>query len=176
MDRRHFLTSPIALLAAGCASQLKLPNHSPDAPLPTGSALLVTRILLADAVPGASQRPEASLSLIDEKNFLVSSAIVPLSTGENFRVMALPAGNYSWRGIYMGTSHAEFKGKLPFKLLSGTACYVGDLDFLIDWSNRTYRLAVRDRFRIAQSRYEDQYSQLSKSAPLVSSLTQDYRT
>lgn len=176
MNRRHLLGFPLAFIATGCASQLTLPNLSPDSDLPDGSALLVTRIVLTDAVPGVSQRPEASLSLIGEKNLLVSSAVVPLSTGENFRAIVLPAGNYNWRGLYMGTSHAEFRGRLPFKLLKNSACYVGDLDFQVDWSNRTYRLAIRDRFRIAQGRYEDQYRKLAQSVPLTPSLTQDFRT
>ncbi|MGM9485912.1 hypothetical protein [Ideonella sp. YS5] len=175
MQRRTVLSAPLCLTAFGCASALKLPNIDPDATLPAGHGLLVTRALLSDASPGMSQRPDVSITLIDVTNLTVASAILPLSPGENFRAIALPAATYTWRGIYLGTYSSEFRGKLPFKIEAGKACYVGDLDLQIDWRYKTYKLAVKDRSRIAQSRFEAEYPKLAGNLPFEVSLATDLR-
>jgi hypothetical protein len=122
MRRRTAVSVPLLVSGIGCASPLRLPNIDADAALAVGSGLLVTRVLLTDEVPGFTQRPEVQITLIDEKNLLIASAILPLTPGENFRVIALPTGSYTWRGIYLGTYSAEFRGRLPFKIAAGTAC------------------------------------------------------
>lgn len=175
MGRRQVLTLPLALAASGCASQLRLPDFGADASLAPGTGLLITRIISMDPAPGMAQRPDASLTLIDESNFTMASAILPIQPGENFRVISLPAGSYTWRGLYLGTFYSEFRGKLPFKVTANTATYIGDVDLQIDWYAKTYRLAVRDRSRIAQARYEEQYPRLAKSVPFEVALARDLR-
>lgn len=106
---------------------------------------------------------------------MVSSAVIPLEPGENFRVIALPPGRYSWRGLYLGSYSSEFRGKLLFDLRADTADYVGDLDLTIDWAAKTYRLAISDRSRLAKARYESEFPVAAKSFPFATSMTEDKR-
>jgi hypothetical protein len=176
MQRRTILTAPLCLSTFGCASMLKPPNVAPDATIPPGHGLLVTRVLLSDTVPGASQRPDVSITMIDERNLTVASAIIPLSPGENFRVIAMPAATYTWRGIYLGTYSSEFRGKLPFKVIAGSACYIGDVDLQVDWRYKTYKLAIKDRSRVAKSRFETEYPKLASTTPFEVLVATDLRT
>src|SRR5689334_17429426 len=81
MKRRTVLAAPLCLTTFGCASVLKLPNIDPNASLPAGHGLLVTRVLMSDLSPGLAQHPDVSITLIDVTNLTVASAILPLNPG-----------------------------------------------------------------------------------------------
>ena len=175
MQKRTLLLLFVSTALAGCASALKLPNIAPNSLPEKGSALLVARIIVKDTAPGFTSRPPVSITLIDQQNLIVASAILPLEAGENFRVISLPPGNYSWRGIYLGTYSSEFRGKLLFSLAENTATYVGDIDLTIDWSTKKYALKVADRSRIAKYRYESGFPAAASALPFTTSVIRDLR-
>ena len=175
MQKKTFLLFLVSTVLAGCASALKLPNIGANSLPEKGSALLVTRIILRDAVPGYTNRPPVSIALIDQQNLTVASAILDLELGENFRVISLPPGNYSWRGIYLANYYSEFRGKLLFGLAPNSATYVGDIELTIDWSTKKYGLKVVDRSHIANSHYTSEFPAAAGTLPLTTTLVQDLR-
>jgi hypothetical protein len=171
--KRTLLFLLASIFLASCAN-LRLPDISNTDPPTTGNGILLTRIILEYEPQGV---PAVWITIIDQSNIEISSAIIPLEGGENFRAIELPPGHYSWRGIYLGGGYSsEFRGKLLFDVVANQANYVGDIDLSIDWETRKYRLNVVDRSRIAKDRYESEYPVAAQGFPFVTAITEDRRS
>ena len=163
----------LSIMLTGCASALKLPNIGANSLPEKDHALLVTRINLS--TPGYANLRPLYITLINQQNLTVVSAIIELEPGMNFRAISLPPGNYSWRGLYLGSYVSEFRGKLLFNLAPDSATYVGDLDLTIDWNTSKYGLKVVDRSEFVKSRYEVEFPVAAATLPLTTALVQDLR-
>jgi len=173
MKRREFIVAPLALACTGCVTALTLPNAPHDAKLKKNESLMITR-LRGPAYVNADYKP--AITIINQRNLTVASAIFPIRSGDNLHVIVLPAGDYSWRGIYIATRYAEFRGKMPFELTAGSACYVGDLDIDIRGSSDRYALEVHNRVDEVKQMFAVRYPELSDTLPFIEAITKDWRT
>lgn len=154
---------------------MKLPDIAKTETVSDGNGLFITRIIFRNACSGPSKAPPVSITIIDQNNLTVASALLPIKACENFRVIQLPPGRYSWRGIYIGTYYAEFRGKLLFDIIANKANYVGDINLVIDLENMKYSLKVVDQSRIVNSLYETKYPVAAKALPFITEITEDNR-
>lgn len=178
VNRRAVLVSMLGSSLAGCADWGKLPDLAADRLPAKGNALLVARINLRDeALAAPGRQPKAAISLADERNRVLASAVIDLALGTNFRVIELPAGEFSWYLLYEGTASASLRERLVFTLAPDRATYVGDLDIEIDWGmgGRRYALDVVDRRDEAESRFRVACPAAAAALPLVTSIPRDHR-
>jgi hypothetical protein len=174
MNRRQALIAPVCLLSVGCASKYTLPDAAPDLVLGKKDGLLITR-LRAESVPANTMPTGAAITIINQAHLTIVSAILPVVPGETLRVLALPAGAYSWRGMYIGEYYSEFRGKMPFNIFAGAACYIGDLDIGIEWSSKRYKMEIQNRAAVAKSLYESRYPRFAQSLPFRETVATDLR-
>jgi hypothetical protein len=161
------------LAVSGCA--VKRRNIQDAQAIPDGSGVIVARVVLKEQ--NVSMRhDDIELTAIKDSNLTVASLIVDVQSGETFRVMTLPAGEYTWRGFYVGTKHSEFRGLLPFEVKPGKVNYIGDIVISINWDDPWhYGMRVMANPPAAESYMRRVYPQLTARYPLVASLTVDKR-
>jgi hypothetical protein len=106
-----------------------------------------------------------------ESHSLVSSAVLNISSGENFRVITLPAGDYTWRGIYAGNRYREFNGRYAFKIVAGAINYIGDMYIDFDQNMSKFRLSFEDHGPEAWQRFKESYPALATSCTFTSDLS-----
>lgn len=156
----------ITLVAlSSCASPF-VPNVKDSIALENNQGILVANI--------ASNYNDFRISIKNKKN-LVASAVFVIKAGNDFRVISLPAGDYSWSGIYLDNLYSEFQEKMNFTVKAGKVSYIGDLLIHIDVASKKYRLEVRDNSSAAKLNLTQQYPNLSKAYPFTTSLTIDSR-
>lgn len=149
------LLAMVAIHLPGCATS----NLSRDtARLESQDGVLVTNI-----ITNAGGYKLA----IRENHSLVSSAVLEISSGANFRVIVLPAGNYSWRGIYAGTDYREFNGKYSFKIVAGAVNYIGDMYIDFASSLRQFEISFEDHRLEALQHFKESYPALAASCPFT---------
>ncbi|MHA6205658.1 hypothetical protein ACXU4B_14635 [Dyella soli] len=174
MAIRHYLLAALAALAlSGCG--IKRTNIPDTASMPQGSGVMVARVVFVQR-NAAGDEPAPALTAIKTTNLTVASLILDLHPGENFTVMSLPAGNYTWRGLYVGRRNSEFRNRLPFEIQAGKINYVGDIVVTLDWNDLTrYGMRVRSNLAASETYVHEVYPQLSGHYPMVASLTEDDR-
>jgi len=123
-----------------------------------------------------------TISIINLDNAILPSAVISVRPGENFRVMSLPAGRYSWRGIYLENNSSEFRGRYNFEIKAQSVNYIGDL--LIEVDKKTlhktlyqtalkYTMVFIDHGDETSQYLQKAYPQLSSSHDFVRNLTTD---
>jgi hypothetical protein len=160
--RSLLLVVAVSVMALACASA----NVRDTPSLAGGQGIVVTNIV--------SNSGDYTVSIIDKTNLVVPSATLKVLPGENFRVIALPAGNYSWRGIYLNEGNfVEFREWLDFTVNAGEINYVGDLIIDIDRARKTGRLSVRDDGAGAEQRMRHEYPKLYGTYRFTKNITVD---
>jgi len=171
--RRFAILAMAAVVLFGCGIQRLNIRDTPT--IPDGSGVIVARVILNDRNAPANH-PYMQVTAMKQSKLLVVSLMVTLLSGENFSVMTLPAGKYSWVGIYMGSKHSAFRGQLPFEVKPGKINYIGDLVISMDWSNAShYGLRVGANQDRAEKYMKVVYPELTSHYPMVASLTVDQR-
>lgn len=99
---------------------------------------------------------DITVSLIHEDGAEVSSAIFKIHPHDNFRVLTLPSGRYTWQSIKVGPWRTNIKGDFSFVIKQGTLNYIGDVLLKVDGED------VRINF-------------INKSSSVRSRLMQDYK-
>ena len=95
MKRREFIAMPMALATVGCASALQLPNAPHDVQLKRNESLMITR-LRGPSYVNSEEKP--AITIINQRNLTVASAIFPIRSGDNLHVVVLPAGTIRGAG------------------------------------------------------------------------------
>lgn len=98
-----------------------------------------------------------------EKHSFVSSAVLEITSDQNFRVITLPAGDYIWRGIYAGNRYHEFGGEYSFKIVAGAINYIGDMYIEFAPGFNRFHLELADHNLEARKRFKEVYPALSAS-------------
>ena len=170
---RFAILAMAALALSGCGiKRVSIPDTRT---IPDGSGVIMAHIILNERNTPASP-PDIMLTAIKQSNLMVASLIVTLQSGENFTVMTLPAGKYSWRGIYLDRKNSEFRGLLPFEVKPGKVNYIGDLVISLDWDNPWhYGMRVTANQAAAERYMKSVYPELTSRYPMVASLTVDQR-
>ena len=164
--KRFIFSLSILFSLSGCAS-LVVPDVADSVTLEKDQGILATNIV--------TNISGLTVTIIDKTNIMVASAIFKPNAGENFRVITLPAGEYSWRGIYMGGKYSEFRDKMDFTIKPQEVNYIGDLLIDVDLFSSTYRMGVRDGSDEAKKYVEKTYPALSKTYRFNKTLTIDKR-
>jgi len=156
--KRLFLWAIVAMNLPGCTT-LNIPRETSK--LESQEGVLVTNI-----VTNAGGYKLA----IRENHSLVSSAILKISSGENFRVIVLPAGDYTWRGIYAGPRYKEFDGKYAFKIVAGAINYIGDMYIYFKSNSIEFKISFEEHSLEAWQRFKESYPALAASCTFTSNL------
>ena len=158
-----------------CGCGIKRQSIRDTASIPDGSGVMVARIVFVQR-NAVGNEPIPALTAIKKTNLTVASLIWQLQPGESFSVMTLPAGAYTWRGLYVGGRYSEFRNLMPFEVRAGKINYVGDIIVSLDWSDlRHYGMRVRNNQTTSESYLHSIYPQLSAHYPIIASVTQDAR-
>jgi hypothetical protein len=153
--QRLCLLAMVAIHLPGCATS-NLPRDT--ARLESQDGVLVTNI-----VTNAGGYKLA----IRENHSLISSAVLGISPGANFRVIVLRAGDYSWRGLYAGNSYREFNGKYAFKIVAGAINYIGDMYIDFAPNLRQFQISFEDHRLEALQHFKESYPALAASCPFI---------
>jgi len=103
----------------GCFTTVVMQDSTAISP---GKGILVTNI---------KTNSFFKLSTVQQSG-MISESIFEIKPGETLQVTEVPAGDYYWRGVYIGTSAAEFGEKYPFKIEAGSINYIGDIKILVE--------------------------------------------
>jgi hypothetical protein len=111
------------------------------------------------------------ISLINQQNLMLSSAVFWVEPGLNFKIIELPAGKYRWRGILPGLSSSQcaFTKHEEFEITSNTINYVGDPEIIIE--GRICRWIFHDHGAETKQYLQKRYPKLSRSRAFSSRLT-----
>jgi hypothetical protein len=101
---------------------------------------------------------------IRENHSFVSSAVLNISSGGNFLVITLPAGDYSWRGLYSGSRYREFNGRYSFKIVAGAINYIGDMYIDFGPNLSQFQISIEDHRLEALQRFKESYPALAASS------------
>jgi len=157
----HYLVRFILLLCASilCVSCVSSPSgnrqHSQN------QGILVTEL--------HSNFNDISLSLIHEDGEDVSSAIFDLNPHDNFRVISLPSGRYTWKSIKVGSWNTNIKGDFSFIIKKGTLNYIGDV--LLKVNGEDVRISFINKSTAIRSRLREDYSSLYEKFPYEVNIT-----
>jgi len=110
-----------------------------------------------------------SLSLIHEDGEDVSSAIFDLNPHDNFRVISLPSGRYTWKSIKVGAWDTNIKGDFSFVIKKGTLNYIGDV--LLKVNGEDVRIRFINKSSAIRSRLREDYSSLYDKFPYEVNIT-----
>ena len=113
------------------------------------------------------------VTIIKKSNLTTSSAIFDIKPDDNFWVISIPEGEYTWRGIYVDTKHSEFRNEMDFKIESGKLNYIGDMVINISSDIETYTMGVLDQTEFAKERIEKDFPNLYERYRFVKNLTND---
>ncbi len=116
-----------------------------------------------------------SVTIIKKTNLTVASAIFKIKPDDNFWILALPAGDYTWRGIYVGTSYSEFRNDMDFKISPGELNYIGDMVIDITSDIQSYRMSVVDNSEKVEQRIKKDYPTLYAKHKFTKNITIDKR-
>lgn len=156
---RCFLLTIVALELSGCAT----PNISKDTlKLESAEGILVTNIVTN----------AGGYKLVISKSNSPHFTILNISSGENFRVIALSAGNYTWARLTSGVRRSEFLDRYNFKVVAGMINYIGDMHIEFEPDVTRFRIAFEGHDREVWQRFEESYPGLSASYRFTSSLPQ----
>lgn len=156
------------LLLGACGVQRGTTRDT--ATLPPGYGVAVARILM---VNGEKLPSIPQISAISRSSVMVADVVVEMNSHTNYSVTILREGDYSWRGVYVGTRSSEFRGLLPFHITAGEVNYVGDLTVTVTPSR--YGLSISDHSSDLRAYMTTNYPHIMKGHPFVTSLTQDHR-
>ncbi len=151
---------------SGCASSVVVPDVADSIKLEKDYGILATNI--------NTSWTNHTVTIIN-KNALTGSLILKVIVGDNFRVISLPAGEYTWRGMDLGNLYSEFRDKMDFTIRAQEINYIGDLVLDIDVISKKYRMGLRDGSDAAEQRLKNLYPNLSKTYKFSKSLTVDKR-
>jgi len=125
------------------------------------------------------------ITIINQTNVTLPSAVISVRPGDNFRIMSLPAGSYSWRGIYAAPSTlggpsltSEFRGRYNFEIKAQAVNYIGNLLIEIDRHSKkygtiNYTMIFTDHGDETGQYLQKAYPQLSRTYSFVKNLTMD---
>jgi len=165
----------VVIALALCSCGVRRQSIRDAATIQDGSGVMVARIVLIQQNASAGN-PPVELSAIKQSSLTVAALVWEAQPGETFAVMTLPAGKYTWRGLYVGRKFSEFRNLLPFEVEPGQVNYVGDIVIAIDWSNPSrYGMRVIANQAASESYMRTAYPRLIAHHPLVASLTVDER-
>ena len=116
-----------------------------------------------------SNSTDITLSLIHEDGADVSTAIFELNPHNNFRVISLPSGRYTWRSIKVGLWSTNIKGDYSFVIKEGTLNYVGDVLLKVDGDD--VRIKFINKSSSIEARLEEDYSTLYEKFPYEVNIT-----
>jgi hypothetical protein len=174
MSFRNFLFVAFAAMAL-CGCGIKRQSIRDTTSIPEGSGVIVARIIFVQK-NAVGDEPVPALTAIKKTSLTVASLIWQLQPGESFSVMTLPAGAYTWRGLYVGRRYSEFRNLMPFEVHAGKINYVGDIVVSIDWSDLThYGMHVSSDQATSENYLHNAYPQLSAHYPITASITEDAR-
>lgn len=112
---------------------------------------------------------DISLSLIHEDGESVSSAIFGLNPNDNFRVLSLPSGRYTWKSIKVGQWRTNIKDDFSFVIKKGTLNYIGDVLLKVDGED--VRISFINKSGAIRSRLQQDYSGLYDKYPYEVNIT-----
>ena len=109
-------------------------------------------------------------TIINKKNITWASAVFDIKRDDNLRVITLPAGDYTWRGIYVGTGASEFRDDYDFTIQEGYVNYVGDVLIIIDGRSNRYKISFSDNEKTI-SRFKEEYPKLAENNKIIKNIT-----
>lgn len=140
-------------------------NVKDTAKLESTEGILVTNVV-------SNARMKVTIDRIDREHSTLSSVAMQIKSGENFRVIAIPAGDYFWSGIYVSNRYRNFDGYFRFKIIPGKINYIGDAYININWDRRRFHLVFVDHNLEARQQLKESYPNVSRSYVQVDNVTQ----
>lgn len=153
-----FLPACIIMLAA-CASSGKV-TVKPYAPPRQG-------VLITDF---HSNRDGVKLSLIRKNGEEIPDAIFEITPLDNFRVVHLPPGKYTWREIELGGRKRNIRDEFTFTIEADKLNYIGDV--LVKVKPSTLSVNFINKSTQVQQRLQQDYQALYQRYPYVENLTE----
>jgi len=175
MSLRKLWLLPLAMLLASCSTN---PIMKDTAALPAGTGVMVANVLVWSV--GGVAYPYASIK-VDKVHGLSAATTLNLPQRNNLIVIELPAGEYSWTDLELGSvAGASTSYRMPFTIEPGKINYVGDLLLTLNSYYRpggmpTFRIRIADQSKYWLPIVAKYYPQLSQAYPTVVHLTEDHR-
>lgn len=176
MSLRRLWLLPLIMLLASCKTD---PIMKDTAALPPGTGIMVANVLVTSV--GGVPYPPLSIK-VDKLHGLSTSTTLNLPQKNNLIVIELPAGEYSWTTLELGTGGggATMSYQMPFTIEPGKINYVGDLLLTLNSFHKpggtpTYRFRIADQSNYWLPIVAKYYPELSHAYPTVVHLTEDQR-
>jgi hypothetical protein len=166
---------PLVMLLVSCSTD---PIMKDTATLPQNTGIMVANVLVWSV--GGVPYPSASIK-VDKVHGLSAATTLRLPQRNNLIVIELPAGEYSWTDLELGSvAGASTSYRMPFTIEPGKINYVGDLlltlnSFHNPGSMPSYNIRIADQSKYWLPIVAKYYPMLSRTYPAVVHLTEDHR-
>lgn len=110
-----------------------------------------------------------TLSFMHEKGEDISSASINVQPDDNFRVMSLPAGRYTWKSIIVDGWRTNIKGDYSFIIKGGALNYIGDVLLKVDGAD--VRIKFINKSSAIKLRLSKEYAALYRQFPYIVNIT-----
>jgi hypothetical protein len=173
MSLRRLWLLPLIMLLASCAAD---PIMKDTAALPPGTGIMVANVFVWSV--GGVAYPPVSIK-VDKLHGLSSATTLHLPQRSNLIVIELPAGEYSWTDLELGSvAGGSTSYRMPFTIEPGKINYVGDLlltlnSFHKPGSMPSFGFQVGDQSQHWLPIVANRYPLLSRTYPTVVHLTED---
>ena len=111
----------------------------------------------------------AKLSLIQRNQNGIPNAVFEITPLDNFRVIELPPGNYTWREIDLGSSSRNIRDIYNFTIEANKLNYIGDVLLKVDPDG--VRISFINQSTEVRRRLQQEYAQLYQRYPYIENLT-----
>jgi hypothetical protein len=173
MSLRSLWFLPLVMLLASCSTD---PIVKDTAALPAGTGIMVANVMVWSV--GGVAYPPASIK-VDKLHGLSAATTLNLPQRNNLIVIELPAGEYSWTDLELGSvAGASTSYRMPFTIEAGKINYVGDVLLTLDKFSSpggSYRIRIADQSKYWLPIVANNYPLLSHAYPTVVHLTEDRR-
>jgi hypothetical protein len=173
MSLRRLWLLPLIMLVASCSTD---PTLKDTAALPPGTGIMVANVFVWSV--GGVAYPPLSIK-VDKLHGLSSATTLHLPQRSNLIVIELPAGEYSWTDIELGSvAGGSTSYRMPFTIEPGKINYVGDLLLTLDSAHGPggkpgFGFKVGDQSQHWLPIVASRYPELSRTYPTVVHLTED---
>lgn len=175
MSLRRLWLLPLVMLFASCSTD---PIMKDTTSLPSGTGIMVANVLVWSV--GGVAYPPVSIK-VDKLHGMSMATTLYLPQRNNLIVIELPAGEYSWTDLELGSvAGASTSYRMPFTIEPGKINYVGDLLLTLNSFRRpggmpTYSFRIADQSKYWLPIVAKYYPLSSHAYPTVVHLTEDQR-
>ncbi|MBD8881701.1 hypothetical protein IHE49_14540 [Rhodanobacter sp. 7MK24] len=174
MSLRKLWLLPLVMLLSSCATA---PVMKDTAALPPGIGIMVANVFVWSV--GGVAYPPVSIK-VDKLHGFSSATTLNLPQRSNLIVIELPAGDYSWTDLELGSvAGGSTSYRMPFTIEPGKINYVGDLLLTLNSFHKpggmpTFGFRVGDQSQRWLPVVASRYPLLAHAYPTVIHLTEDH--